>query len=252
MTVGTTRAAGVVAEFFTGFATLFRGFGWWRRRPGLMLLGLLPALIVVVGIVVLALVVAGGAQGMVAFLTPFADTWAAPLRDLFRILLAIALLLGVVFASVAAFTAITLVVGDPFYERIWRAVEAGLGGFDAHDGPGFWHAVGDGVRAVVKALLAAIVLALIGLIPVVGAILAIVLGTVFAGRILALELTARPLEARGMARAARLALLKTRRARVLGFGVAVQLCFLVPGGAIVVMPAAVAGAVHLARDVLDT
>jgi CysZ protein len=37
---------------------------------------------------------------------------------------------------------------------------------------------------------------------------------------------------------------------VLGFGVAVQLCFLVPGGAIVVMPAAVAAATHLTRDLL--
>jgi CysZ protein len=31
----------------------------------------------------------------------------------------------------------------------------------------------------------------------------------------------------------------------------VQLCFLVPGGAVAVMPAAVAGATHLARHVID-
>ncbi len=35
-----------------------------------------------------------------------------------------------------------------------------------------------------------------------------------------------------------------------GFGVAVHLCYLIPGGAIAVMPAAVAGATVLAKHVL--
>ena len=76
------------------------------------------------------------------------------------------------------------------------------------------------------------------------------LGFLFTARILALELTTRPLEARGMTRVERRAALRTRSPRVLGFGVGVQLCFLVPGGAILVMPAAVAGATHLARHVI--
>ena len=69
----TTRAAGVVSEFFSGFATLFRGFAWWKRRPGLMLLGLVPALIVAVGIIALILVIATNAEAIVAFVTPFAN-----------------------------------------------------------------------------------------------------------------------------------------------------------------------------------
>lgn len=239
-----------MAEFFAGVTTLFRGFGWWRRRPGLMLIGLLPPLIVVTGIVVIVLATANGAEPTVRFLTPFADGWAPALRDLLRIVLASALLLGVAFALIFAFTALTLIVGDPFYERIWRSVETGLGGFDPRDGPSFWRTFADGVRLLLTAALTAIAVALVGLIPVAGTVLAVVLGTVLAGRALSLELTARSLEARGFARPERLALLRTRRPRVLGFGVAVQLCFLVPGGAVLVMPAAVAGAVHLTRDVL--
>ncbi|HWM32729.1 MAG TPA: EI24 domain-containing protein [Pseudolysinimonas sp.] len=239
-----------VAEFFTGFATLFRGFGWWRRRPGTMLLGLLPALIVAVGIVLLAFVVAGFAPGLVGALTPFADGWDEPWRGLLRVALALALLLGVVLSTVAGFTALALIAGDPFYERIWRVVETDLGGFDARQGPGFWRSVADGIQVMVMAVLASLALVLIGFIPVLGTVLAVVLGVVFAGRVLARELTARPLEARGMDRAQRVALLRTRRARALGFGVAVQLCFLVPGGAIAVMPAAAAGGTLLARDLL--
>ncbi len=101
-----------------------------------------------------------------------------------------------------------------------------------------------------RAILTSLLLVLLSFIPVVGTILAAVLGVIFTARILATELTTRPLEARGLARSERLAALRTRRPRVLGFGIAVQLCFLVPGGAILAMPVAVAGATHLARHLI--
>ncbi|MEO5919547.1 MAG: EI24 domain-containing protein [Pseudolysinimonas sp.] len=247
----TTRAAGVVSEFFSGFATLFRGFGWWKRRPGLMLLGLLPALIVAAGLIALVLVIATNAEAIVAFVTPFADSWDPGLAKLFRVLAALSLLIGFVVLAAFGFTALTLLIGDWFYERIWRAVETDLGGMPPAHEPGFWRAVADGLRLVVRAIVTSVLLALLSLIPVVGTILAAVLGLFFSARILAIELTTRPLEARGMNRGERLAALRTRSPRVVGFGVAVQLCFLVPGGAILVMPAAVAGATHLARHLLS-
>ena len=45
--------------------------------------------------------------------------------------------------------------------------------------------------------------------------------------------------------------MRRHRARVLGFGVATQLCFLVPLGAVATMPAAVAGSTLLARSLLE-
>ena len=246
----TTRAAGVVSEFFSGVATLFRGFSWWKRRPGLMLLGLLPALIVAAGLVALILVIAANAEGIVGFVTPFADSWDPGWAKLFRVIAAIALLIGFVVLAAFGFTALTLLIGDWFYERIWWAVETELGGMPEKHESGFWRSVGDSLRLVVRAVLISVLLALLSFIPVVGTVLGAVLGFVFTARILALELTTRPLEARGMTRVERRAALRTRSPRVLGFGVGVQLCFLVPGGAILVMPAAVAGATHLARHVL--
>jgi len=41
------------------------------------------------------------------------------------------------------------------------------------------------------------------------------------------------------------------RARTLGFGIATQLCFMVPLGAIITMPAAVAGSTILARALTE-
>ncbi len=246
----TTRAAGVVGEFFSGFVTLFRGFSWWKRRPGLMWLGLVPALIVAVALIALILVIAANAEGIVGFVTPFANTWDPGLARLFRVVVAISLVIGFAVLAAFTFTGLTLLIGDWFYERIWRAVETELGGMPPEHQTGFWRAVGDGLRLLMRAIVTAVLLALLSFIPVVGTILAAVLGVIFAARIISIELTTRPLEARGMIRAQRLAALRTRSARVLGFGVAVNLCFLVPGGAILVMPAAVAGATHLAREVL--
>jgi hypothetical protein len=51
-------------------------------------------------------------------------------------------------------------------------------------------------------------------------------------------------------RSSHAAFLGARRARTLGFGVATYLLFLVPFLAIVVMPAAVAGATLLSRDAI--
>lgn len=246
-----TRAGRVVGEFFAGFATLFRGFGWWRRRPDLMLLGLLPALIVAAALVAGILLLATFAPDLVALATPFADAWDELWRTLFRAAVAIAVVIGVALLLVFSFTALTLLIGDWFYERIWRDVEQQLGAAPADRDTSFWQGAGDALRLVLRAVLTSLGLALLGLVPVVGTALAVGLGFVVSGRILATELTTRPLEARGLDLVQRRRVLATRPQRVTGFGVAVQLCFLVPGGAILVMPAAVAGATHLARDLIE-
>ena len=246
----TAQAHRFASEFFGGFTTLFRGFSWWKRRPDLMLLGLLPALIVAVAIVILVLTIATYVEGFVGWATPFADGWDPLWRGVLRILLSLTLLIGFVVIAVFSFTALTLLIGDWFYERIWRAAEQHIDGYVPTAEPPFWRTVGDSLLLAIPAVFTGILVSVIGFIPVVGTVLGAVLGVIFSGRILARELTTRPLEARGLTRAQRRDLLRTRPRRVLGFGVAVQLCFLVPGGAIVVMPAAVAGATHLARDLL--
>jgi len=97
----------------------------------------------------------------------------------------------------------------------------------------------------------ALLAALVGLIPVVGGVVSTLFAVAFTGWLIADELASRALTARGIDRRGRRRLLRRRRARVLGFGVATQLCFLVPLGAVATMPAAVAGATLLARSLLD-
>lgn len=238
-------------RFFSGVGLLLRGFGFWRRRPDVMMLGLIPAAIVFV--VILAALVALGISlpGLTGWLTPFAEGWDDPWPVVVRSAVGAIIFAAAVVLAAVTFTAVTLAVGDPFYERIWRAVELEIGGEVPEHGVGFWRSVRDSLVLIAAGLFTAIGVALTGFLPVVGAVLAPTLGVLLSGRLLAMELSSRAFEARGIDRAGRRALLRGHRARVLGFGVATQLCFMIPLGAIFTMPAAVAGSTLLARSVLD-
>lgn len=238
-------------EFVRGVGLLGRGFAYWRRRPGLMALGLVPAAIV-------ALLFLGGLIALGTYLptiteamTPFADSWPGVWASVFRLAVGTALLGASLVLVAVTFTALTLLVGEPFYDRIWKAVEADLGGAVNESDYGFWRAVGDGLSLIGRGMGIALLAALVALVPVVGGVLSTVFAVSFTGWLLADELTSRALTARGLAPATRRSLLRRHRARVLGFGVATQLCFFVPLGAVATMPAAVAGSTVLARSLLE-
>ncbi|MFB8386442.1 EI24 domain-containing protein [Microbacterium sp. NPDC055910] len=238
-------------EFGRGVALLGRGFGYWSKRPGLMVLGLVPAAIVgalfLAGLIALAV----SLPGLTEALTPFAGSWPALWATVIRIAIGTALLGAALVLVAVTFTALTLLIGEPFYDRIWQAVEEDLGDAGVGAAYGFWRSVCDTVGLIARGAAIALLAALTGLIPVVGGILATILGLLLTGWLLATELTSRALTARGILPAARKDLLRRHRARALGFGVATQLCFLVPGGAVATMPAAVAGSTVLARTLLD-
>lgn len=234
-----------------GFAHLMRGVRLWRTRTPLMLLGLVPALIVALlvlaGFVALFLY----ADDLIETITPFADDWASAARGVFRFLLLVVVVVGAGFLAMVTFTGLTLAVGDPFYEKIWKEIEIELGGPAPDEGVGWIRGIVDGLVLVAAGLLTAVLVFAVGLLPVVGTVAGLVIGFLVSGRLLAVELISRPLEARGLDRAARKALLRPHRRAVLGFGAGVQASFLVPFGAVLMMPAAVAGATYLAREALD-
>ena len=248
------KPRGIVRRFFSGVGYLAKGFRTWGTSPGLMVLGMIPAVIVglvyVTGIVLLLLNV----ENIVGWATAFADDWVEPWRGLFRILSGIALILLAVMVLVNTFTALTLAVGDPFYERIWNATEKRLGGA-VEDTRGFWKGVRQGIGTGIRLLLSNALIALLvlasGFIPLVGPAIAFTLGAFFGGWFLALELSGFSFDARGLTLRDRRRMLGASRASTLGFGVATYLLFLVPLGAVFAMPAAVAGATIMARDAIE-
>lgn len=243
----------MVSEFFTGVGLLFRGLRVWATAPKLMLLGMIPAFLV--GLAFVAAIVALGInlERLAEFVTPFAGSWAEPFRTGVRILAGLALLAAALLVAVYTYTTITLMVGAPFYERIWLHVERRFGQPPESGVPfwrGFWRGVWSGIRIIVPTLLLALGLFLVGFIPVVGQVLVIVLGALVGGWFLALELTGLAFDGRGKTLSERRTILKQRRARTIGFGAASYLVFLIPLGAVVMMPAAVAGGTLLSRSAL--
>ncbi|MET0304126.1 MAG: EI24 domain-containing protein, partial [Microbacteriaceae bacterium] len=197
-------------RFLAGAGLVWGGFRMWRLRPGVMALGMLPALIVSVVFMAALLTLAWFSDELAAAITPFADDWAEAWQRLVRIFVSGGLLFAAAAIAAYSFTAVTLIVGDPFYERVWKAAEEELGGFQEVK-LGFWRSAGDAIKLLLRSIGAAILVSLVGLIPLLGQILGPVLGAILAGHILARELTNRPLEARGIASADRKALLKGNR-----------------------------------------
>jgi len=238
------------AEFFTGVGLLFRGLKVWGTAPRLMILGMIPAIIV--GAVFLAAIITLGVnlESLAAIITPFAETWDEPFRTGTRLVAAAALLTVAVLIVVFAFTTITLIVGQPFYELIWRHTERRLGPVPENSlgfWKAFWRGIGAGLRILVPTVLIGLMLFVLGFIPVFGQVLVPLMGAFLGGWYLTLELTGLPFDARGFTLRERRAALRTQRAATVGFGAATYLVFLIPLGAVVMMPAAVAGATLLAR-----
>lgn len=241
----------MVREVFRGVGLLLRGFGYWRRIPNRMLLGLLPAALVFLAVVAGLIVLGLAMPAIVDALTPFDDDWPQPLPGVIAAAIITLIYAVAVVLAAVTFTAVTLAVGDPFYERIWRAVELDLGGTVPDAGAGFWSAVRDSAALIAMGAVLSIGVALLGLVPLVGTVLAPVAGVILSGRLLAIELSSRGLDARGIRSGERRMLRRTVRWQLLGFGVATQLLFLIPLGAVLTMPAAVAGSTILARTALE-
>ena len=165
------------------------------------------------------------------------------------------LALGLLLA-VLTFTAVTLVIGQPFYDNLSERVDAS----ESPDGTApqstlpfwreLWLSARDSVRILIRATVWGVLLFALGLLPFVGQTVIPVLGFFVTGFFLAEELTSIPLQRRGLDLRTRLTLLRSRRLLVWGYGTPLGLAFLVPFVAVFLMPGAVAGATLLARDLL--
>jgi len=238
-------------DFVTGIGLLGKGLAMYARSPGLLVLGMLPAFVAF-------LLLFAGFVAVLYFIGPesrtvtwFASDWPSAARDAMRVLAGIAIVVAFVFLSIVCYTALALAIGDPFYEKISERVELHYG--DSGDTvnlpwwKGLIRSVSEAIRLVAFSVGVGILVFLLGLIPAVGPVAAAVIGGAIGGWALAVELTGIPFARRGVHLRERRQILRQHRWLALGFGVAVFVCFLVPLGAVLVMPAAIAGATLLTR-----
>ncbi|MFE3638145.1 EI24 domain-containing protein [Streptomyces cellostaticus] len=239
-----------------GFGYLVAGQRWVARHGRRFGLGLLPGLVtLVLYAAALAALAVWGEDG-VAWATPFADDWGSPWQSLFRgFLTAVLFALGLLLA-VLTFTALTLLIGQPFYDSLSEKVDEDVSpdGTAPESGLPLWRelwiSARDSLRILVRALLWGVLLFAAGFLPLVGQTVVPVIGFFVTGFFLTEELTAIALQRRGADLRARLALLRSRKTLAWGFGTPLGLAFLLPFVAVFLMPGAVAGATLLARDLL--
>lgn len=241
-------------DFSAGVALLGRGFGLIFASRRRLILGVIPALITTVlmlgGLAAIAYTIGDITQ----WLTGFADGWSDGVRDALRIALGIVIVTLYLSLSVLLFTAITLIIGGPFYEAIAEEIEDELGGVpDAERVPGWRCALiglRDGVLFVGLSVLIAIPLLLAGFLPLLGQTVVPAIAIAVGGYLLGIELTAIPFARRGRSLKERRRILSRRRSLVLGLSVPAYLLCLVPFAALLVIPAAMAGGTVLAHRLI--
>lgn len=239
-----------------GFKFLLRGQRWVARHGKQYEFGLIPGLITLVlyGAALVSLAIWG--DDFVAWATPFADDWSSPWLGLFRGLLTVVLWSLALLLAVLTFTAVTLLIGQPFYESLSEKVDRDV----SPDGTApesnlplwreLWISGRDSLRILARALLWGVLLFGLGFIPFLGQTVVPVIGFFVTGFFLTEELVAVAMQRRGVELRDRLALLRSRRTLVWGFGTPLGVAFLVPFVAVFLMPGAVAGATLMARELL--
>ncbi|GAA3381889.1 EI24 domain-containing protein [Cryptosporangium minutisporangium] len=241
------------SQFFLGLRLLGRGFGMYGKYPGLLLLGLIPAVLaflLLLAVFVVLLVFLGDLGDWISGW--FADGWSTDGRNAARIVVQAAIVVGSLWLSVVTYTGVTLIIGDPFYEKISEKIERRLGAGDYPDLP--WYrtlprnAI-DSVRVIGTQLVLVIPVLLLGLVPFVGQVLAPLLGLLIGGWLLSVDLTGIPFNRRGIFLRERRRVLRQHRALALGFGLPIAAMALIPFANILVIPAAVAGGTLLTRYV---
>jgi uncharacterized protein involved in cysteine biosynthesis len=239
-------------DVVTGVAYLARGLGWTARHPRWWLFGLIPALIALVLYILAFVLLVVYVGDLAEAATPFADRWSEGPRQTVRFIAGLGIVGAGAFVAVITFTALTLLIGEPFYERLAVRVEESAGGAPPEpDVPivtQLLRGLGDAIVVGAMALLLAVLFFALGFLPGIGQTVVPVVAACVSGYLLAGELTSLALERRGLRRRERHALLRRARPLAVGFGTATFVMFLIPFGAVFAMPGAVAGGTLLARE----
>ncbi|MFC5034232.1 EI24 domain-containing protein [Streptomyces sp. DSM 41987] len=241
-------------DLTTGLKYFLEGQRWVARHRRWWGFGLLPGLIALV-LYIAALVALGfWADDLSSWATPFADGWDTPFRSLLRWTLTVIVFSGGLLLAMVTFTAVALLIGDPFYESLSERVEEMEGGAPPKPDIPLWReiltSVRDSLSVLARVAAFGLLLFACGFIPVVGQTVVPVVGICVSGFFLTTELTSVAMRRRSVPLRTRLRLLRGRLPLALGFGVPLVLLFLVPVIAVFAMPGAVAGAALLVRELV--
>ena len=115
-----------MGDFVVGVRYFGQGFGMLTRRPKLLFIGMLPAVLTAAILLGGMIALVANIDHLAALVTPFAEDWSGGERLVARLAAGFALVGAAVLLGLVGFTAVTLVVGGPFYESIAEKIEDDL------------------------------------------------------------------------------------------------------------------------------
>jgi CysZ protein len=118
--------ANPVSEAVSGFVLLIRGFALVARRPRNFGLGAIPPAITSVLFAIVIGLLIGGIRPITEALTPFARGWSDAAATAVQVAIGAALVGVTVLIMVVTFTALTLAIGGPIYDKIGEYVDGEL------------------------------------------------------------------------------------------------------------------------------
>lgn len=246
--------ANAITELITGAGLLAKGLTMITRRPRLFLLGAIPPAITSVIFTGLLIALITQLDPFTEWLTPFAEGWDRGLATTLRVLVGTAVVAAAVLLMVISFTALTLALGSPLYDKLSESVEREFGDVPELNetvARGIFRALRQAVALIAVSVLGAVLLLGTGFIPVIGQTIVPVISAVFGGWLLGIELVGPAFERRGLLRLSdRRAAMRAHRLRVLGFAVPTFLLLAIPFAGVVVFPMATAAGTLLARQLL--
>jgi CysZ protein len=211
------------------------GLFFLLRRPALWPLAVLPMLV--------TLACLAGSLALAAFLLGWVErSWQG--RGLGGLFLVPVLWVGVLVTSLALGLAVSLLLASPVLERLSRKVAAVERGWAARAETGLRWEAWQALRAALYFLVRAPAFFLLGFLPLVGPLLALLWGA----HALALQLTEMSLARRGRSFADRRAWHRHNRAESLGFGLVGLVLLVVPFANLLLTPALVAGGTRLVLE----
>ncbi len=241
-----------MVQLVNGMQDVLRGLGALRAHAGLWKWVLAPAAVTLVLFVLLIAGVRHLIDPVVGWLASYLPSWLAGsiASSVLTTMVVVALSIGALFV----FVAVAGMIAGPFNELLSEELEARLTGrpgapfaFGAFV-RGFLAGIAHGLRRLMVSLLGLVLVFALGLVPVIGTIVALILGGWIAARGAAYDSYDAVLARRMLSYRAKLAYLADHRGRSLGLGAAVAGMLLVPGVNLVALGLGAAGATIAALE----
>lgn len=241
---------------FTGIHLIAQSATEILKRPRLVLMGMVPPLIVTALYIILALL--GGpalADAVTSWVTDITAALPEWLGGVIATALIFAIATGIAIVAGFGFTALSLIVGGPIYDKISTTIDTEVLGITPNDGDKLAVAVArSGAQSIVVfglSLGVAFLAVIVNIVPAIGQFLSLAIGFGLGGSLLTTELLGGPFSRRGLPTLQqRWAAMRSQPIATLSFAIPAQFVLSIPLISVAAFPFFSAAATMLAHRLL--